>query len=264
MLTRSPQEESLFAAVCAAPDDDAPRLAMADWLAQQDDDEAKAYAQYIRLALAIHADDHETPDFMRAREANALLTDAHKRSWSNGIADRIKTFNYRRGFVAMLRLRASEAVPQLSALVTACPLQHLDLVDDAKAVWSAFLGAPETAQLESLVLSGNRLDDADFAQLCDHANLPRLHWLELEKNPLTMASAERLARATARFPNLRTVIWPQAIESKLADDVEGGWAVGSIPITVDRPPEARTFRAQFGEPDWLSSGPRSASRWRRR
>ena len=73
----------------------------------------------------------------------------------------------------MLRMRASEAVPQLATLVAACPRNTAISSTTRRPFGLRFLR-------ESLVLSCDRLDDADFAQFCDSA------------------------------------IWPQAIESKLA------------------------------------------------
>lgn len=263
MLTADPEEKRLFAAVCAAPPDDAPRRALAAWYAAQSDEECRVYAEYIELALASQAEHVTKPNLTANYRMNDMLTDARKATWSNGVATIAKTYNFHRGFVAMVRLPASVAVPSLTSLVAQCPLEHLDLVADAHDVWDALLAARETQQLESLVVSSNRLDDADFARFCERATMPRLHWLVLDDNPLTMAAAAALAKNTARFPRLSTVIWPSAIAAQLHDETEGGWAQGSVPVTVDRPASATAFRQQFGDLEWLASGPRSANRWRR-
>jgi uncharacterized protein (TIGR02996 family) len=46
-----PEYDALYAAVCAAPDDDTPRLVLADWLDEHDD---PARAAYIRAQVGLH------------------------------------------------------------------------------------------------------------------------------------------------------------------------------------------------------------------
>lgn len=74
--------DALLAAVCAAPDDDLPRLVYADWLDETGDPVNADRAAFIRLQLALEAPDlpadqraamqRETDELLRKREAEWL------------------------------------------------------------------------------------------------------------------------------------------------------------------------------------------------
>lgn len=50
-MANDPEYDALYAAVCAAPDDDTPRLVLADWLDEHDDPHRAAY---MRAAVQLH------------------------------------------------------------------------------------------------------------------------------------------------------------------------------------------------------------------
>jgi uncharacterized protein (TIGR02996 family) len=72
-------EEALLAAIDANPDDDAPRLAHADWLERSDPDRARFIRLQVRLANAFP---EEAPEHDR-REAARLL-EANRERWLAG------------------------------------------------------------------------------------------------------------------------------------------------------------------------------------
>jgi uncharacterized protein (TIGR02996 family) len=80
-------EAAFRAAVRAAPDDDAPRLRFADWLAERGDAASVARAEFIRVQCAaerLPADDPELPRLI-AREQELLS--AHQAQWEAGFHD---------------------------------------------------------------------------------------------------------------------------------------------------------------------------------
>ncbi|MBN9117928.1 MAG: TIGR02996 domain-containing protein [Planctomycetes bacterium] len=71
-MANDPEYDALYAAVCAAPDDDAPRLVLADWLDEHNDPHRAAYIRaQVGLAQARAADPHAAAvfDFFSHRDA---------------------------------------------------------------------------------------------------------------------------------------------------------------------------------------------------
>ena len=63
-MANDPEYAALFAAVCAAPDDDTPRLVLADWLDEHDDPHRAAH---MRAEVQLH----------RLREADFFWSRPH-------------------------------------------------------------------------------------------------------------------------------------------------------------------------------------------
>ncbi len=90
--------DSLYAAVWAAPDDDAPRLVLADFLSERGDPRG----EFISLQLARHANTLDAAGKKREKE----LLKRHKKQWLGPIAPLIQLHNLRfeRGFLVTCQL----------------------------------------------------------------------------------------------------------------------------------------------------------------
>lgn len=239
MITSDPAEAALMAAVCAAPADDAPRLAYADWAERAAGAEGAARAAYIRRTVKLYHQ-HQLDDIA----ALALLTDARKASWSNGVDGLgLLHHDFVRGFVAYV---IADAGPLLASDVAArCPLQYLVVRRGAKDRLAELLAAGWMQDMISFDLANNGLTDGD-AQTIARSDLRGLRWLSLDRNPVTWAAVETLAAATAagQFPELHTLSLPFDIY----DQGEGD-------LVTFRPELGKRLRATYGDLAWLTPRP---------
>jgi uncharacterized protein (TIGR02996 family) len=157
----SPEREALFAALCAAPDDDTPRLVYADWLAENGD---PARGEFIQLqcefSRGLRAGDPFPSDEARMQE----LLDAHGDRWEAELpAVRGVTWSgFWRGFPGVTVASAGT------------------LARNAEAVWAA-------APVESVVIS--KLDPRGAEALAKCPRLDRLRILELRNYSSLRAGA---------------------------------------------------------------------------
>ena len=138
----------LLKAVLAHPDDDAPRLAYAEWIAAAD----PARAEFIRLQL-------------RSDSAASRLLEVNGTRWNATFAPwGARDFVYRRGFVEGVSLTGRSFISLGASLFEATPLREVRLIAVA-FLMAELLACPHLAKLESLNLRGNRIGEADAARL---------------------------------------------------------------------------------------------------
>jgi len=216
-----PEQEALLSAVDASPDEDAPRLALADWLHANGDPE---WAEYIRLSLLINR-----PELSGQRRADAEarhreLFHAGRTRWlagrpaANGLswqfqrglpevlavtrlddfrkhaeaalAHRVRwvAFNYLSDASSLARCRALRLVRRLK-------LWFPGLSDDTLL---ALLRSPNLAPLEALSINHRSLTGEALAHLAGADALTSLRLLEVASdgtNTPTPAHVEALARS---------------------------------------------------------------------
>jgi uncharacterized protein (TIGR02996 family) len=185
----SRQEDALIAAVCAAPEDDTPRLVCADWL---DENGQTERAELIRVEVAIErlpADDPQRRALVwRARE----LHYHHERAFGAGLPRAVQRFtcHFRRGFVARVCGSVAAFLKAGAALVRHFPLEQADLSDLGGRV-ADLAAAPALGSLRGLRLDGN--EDPGAVELLDSPLLGWLAHLDLDCAALDAAGAARLA-----------------------------------------------------------------------
>lgn len=193
---------ALIADACAAPNDDAPRLAIAALLEACGD----ALGAFIRRQVARTAHDarHGRPRPQPSPEERATREAAAAR-WIALVAELAllarpdRRLALVRGMPAHVRLRWSD-LPATELLLTA-PVQHLDLVgvpDDEEL--ARLLAHPWIAGLESLSVRGARLGDRGIARLAG-GKFPALRWLDVSRNEIEERGAEALI-ASVGLPRL--------------------------------------------------------------
>ena len=138
----------LLQAVLAHLDDDAPRLAYAQWIDAAD----SARAEFIRLQL-------------RGDPAALQLLEAHGPRWNAAFAPwGARDFIYRRGFVEGVSLTGRSFISLGASLFEATPLREVRLIAVA-FLMDELMACPHLAKLEALDLRGNRIGEADTARL---------------------------------------------------------------------------------------------------
>lgn len=126
----------LLAAICANPDDDAPRLAFADWCDENGEEErAELVRIQIKIARAIEEDTGYLAWCPRERE----LLNLHRLSWAgdlpfqlhrteyHGETDQGLPWKFRRGFVETIESTASDWLAHGDAILAEHPVTEVRL-----------------------------------------------------------------------------------------------------------------------------------------
>ncbi|MFZ5446105.1 MAG: TIGR02996 domain-containing protein [Myxococcota bacterium] len=202
--------DELLAAILARPDDDGPRLVLADLLLEAGDPRG----EFIQLQCA-----GET-------ERSSELLREHGARWLGELSPEVARVEFSRGFVSSIELLDARALAQVTALAEREPVvsfrvsseRLFDAARFAASAWSSRLtslsferdfgvGALSVEQLGRLLssrhlrrlsclsLRGQRLGDEGLRLLVERApaTLPGLAELRLERDSLTVAAARALS-----------------------------------------------------------------------
>jgi uncharacterized protein (TIGR02996 family) len=185
---------ALLAAVLAAPDDDAPRLAYADAL--EDSDPVRAEFIKIQVTLAVWRRNRATPE---ARTDAVLregeLIRSHGATWGADLRGLVDKWVFIRGFAEWVTLDARAFLTSAPELYRRTPVRHLDLTG-AKPVATQLFASAHLARLASLGLANNALGDAEATALAGSTHLGKLAWLDLSRNAIGQPGLEALAAST--------------------------------------------------------------------
>jgi uncharacterized protein (TIGR02996 family) len=241
-------EDSLFQAILAQPDDDAPRLVYADWLEEHATAPAElAHAEMIRVQcrLALLAADHVDRPALAAREEDLLR--AHWEEWVASVRSTLPFLSHspeslplRRGFLGRTEVGNSfwalpeafqahaatwfqaRLVPRLSINLGASPGRARvgGAMLLAQLAASPYLGLAAAIHFEEV-----SLDDASVQALAAAPYLGCLTLLNLSRNDLTAAGAAALASA----PPLATLTTLDLSNNALSNSGAQALAAGRWP-----------------------------------
>lgn len=179
-------ETEYIRAIVVAPDDDAPRLAYADWLDAHGRSER---AEFIRVQIELARSPHHPEQaLLQARQADLLKS--HERSWApnNSLA---LFFEWRRGFVTVLHPCArgvfggEDSLKILTEFPLAEELEFGFCMTDAE-----FHFMPLLPNLRSFGIGGNvRVTDVSIRRI---GNWQTLHKLRMNGDQITDASLSYL------------------------------------------------------------------------
>lgn len=151
----TPDHDAFFRAICAAPDDDGPRLVYADWLDEQGDAVLSARAEFIRLQCALAADALPDDARLEARVRARGLYETHRVTWF-GAPDRSeRAHRCARGFVKQMAAyvsRYSQTDVSLHGLGAIGRLQ-ITIFASSSGLWRA---REENALVDVLTQLANR------------------------------------------------------------------------------------------------------------
>lgn len=150
--------DALHAAILAAPEDDTPRLVYADWL---DETGQADPAEFIRVQVALA----RRPTLeLQARE-RALLA-LHEDEWlapyqmPGGPLRGGAHGQFRRGFIEIVWMTATDFRHRAEALFLGCPLRELRLTRTTELDLGKLMEYPLLSRLAGLDLSDRKLGDA--------------------------------------------------------------------------------------------------------
>jgi len=215
-----------LAAIADVPDDDLPRLALADFLDERGEAER---AEFIRLQLALHPlPEAQKPAEWLRREKQLLAR--YRTAWM--IPGLRGHQIFRRGFVECLWTTAERLLAMPGHLGAYAPVRELRIVNAASAIgplatlpdldrieildlrnsslgaagrMRSFFRTAKLGRLRSLRLYMNILDSDDLLELADSPVAPQLKELDVSGNPFGVPGIEALA-AEKSFAGLETLI----------------------------------------------------------
>jgi uncharacterized protein (TIGR02996 family) len=199
--------DAFLDAALEAPDDDAPRLILADWLEDHGQTER---ADFIRAQLALAQSSPGSPERLELRAHARALLEEHGSAWAGPLPRLVEAYEFRRGLVEWARLSSRRLLRYGDQIFRLAPLRHLTLSIE-RGQGPAVAGCGHLARLEALDLFLVNAEDAEAVLGSPH--LGNLRSLRLRGGANALAGAHSLARLEALDIG----------SNNLGDD--GAWAV---------------------------------------
>jgi uncharacterized protein (TIGR02996 family) len=187
--------EPFLQRIRAYPDDDAPRLILADWLEEQGGESA-ARAQFIRVQIALAGLKSSDPRRDGLIAAERALLEQHHQQWEAPFRRLATGLIFRRGFVEELNVDARDFVRHAHDLFAAGPIRHLHLLNLGGHL-PEVLASPYIGRLRALTILASRIGPSLGQALGEAANLGGLRALFLQINQLGDTGISHLARSMA-------------------------------------------------------------------
>lgn len=201
-------ERKLLKAVLAAPDEDAPRLTYADWLAVNGQparaELIRVQIELARLEAAAEPDADSAPEETQLYGRAEELLDEH--AWHLGLR-RIPGIEwgggphhgFERGFMARVNPDGAAAFcDRMGKAFAVAPVVEAHFSGSDDAALTAIAGSPHLARLRRLRVIYGKVGDVGAAALADSPHATRLDSLNLFACKVGPAGAAALARS----PNL--------------------------------------------------------------
>jgi uncharacterized protein (TIGR02996 family) len=217
----------LLRAALDDPEDDAPRLVLADWLDEHGQPER---AEFIRVQCSLArlaAGEPRRPDLLR-READLLAV--HERDWLGDLYDRVVRWRFRRGFVEEVEVEPGRFFAEGAGLFERAPVRHVRFCADGgrlpdDSTLRTLAASPLLARLRGVKIP--RLDDGLTAHgvraLAASPHAASLRALALPNFPgLTDLGLDGLgpegARVLAEAPHLGGVTSLELAGNRIGDE----------------------------------------------
>ncbi len=236
-------EAALIKAVIENPDDDAPRLAYADWCDQRGDPRGRFIR--VQLELAPIEYDQEKENRWPLKYESMALLEKHGHEWMPSQHPHIIKCKMHRGFVAGIDITATSFLNHFADMSALYPIQYvdvLDLVPHARAV----LTSPHLRRLTSLGVHDGDITDDDLKAFSQSPFVANLWWLDLSDNHITQEGVEALITS----PFLKKLGFV-ALDTNPCNPVETA-SFGEEVLAYKHMPEAgRKLIERFGPIKWL-------------
>jgi uncharacterized protein (TIGR02996 family) len=212
----TPQDHDFIRQILASPEDDAPRLAYADWLEQQGE---RDRAEFIHCQIeAARLPPHDSRREQVATRADALLQ-AHQAEWEAlppEVKEIVRVCCFERGFPVWARCRINDfsvdIAPYFPHLWQVAPVTQLEMYDlNAAACWEedpdfneewlraenyeALANMLQLAHIRTLSVGECAIQDRHLKPLLASPHLTNLRELNLSANRLGDAGARVVAES---------------------------------------------------------------------
>ncbi len=197
----STKEQRLYDAVLAAPDDDGPRHAYAEYIRPYD----AARAELITLQLARSATQRTTryrDGLPTTRERRLLQDDSEQ--WSRTLLRYARRVEYHRGFVGSISIDPFLFLEYGEWLFANAPLCDVRFVmaESVPFPMADLINSPLLERLTGVSIT-HCLDDGSVIRLAGSPYLKNCMWLDLSHNILSFAAFDAIARS----PSLRQLLF---------------------------------------------------------
>lgn len=257
MARKAPPSDGdlLLRAVFEHPEDDAPRLAYADWLDESGGEPERAALIRVQCELArLPPDDPRAAELTRAEEK---LLRGRKLRWRASLP-RLRGVvwgDFSRGFVDSVVLKSTfdlwrysarivDAIPLYAVTVKPSPLYGREM--------TGFARIKALGQVSVLKLAGLQMTDVRLGQVLESPFLARLSVLDLSLNHIGDGGAHRLGACQA-LPNLNVLnLWG----NRIADTGAQAFAASELTQRLEhldltanglRPETVEALRAALGD-----------------
>jgi uncharacterized protein (TIGR02996 family) len=177
------------------PDDDTPRLVLADWLQEHGDPEEAARGEMLRIQVLLHQLSASDPRREALRRRQSDLLREHLDHWVGPLMEHA-TWRFERGFLHLVA-RASKILSREAAALTTpevCAWVETLKLEDLRAGHFPYLvRSPFLPHVHTLDLSDNYLDGKRLKLLALSPNVSGLKTLLLEGNRLRSSGPRVLA-----------------------------------------------------------------------
>lgn len=197
------EREALYAAVCAQPDEDTPRLALADWLDEHGSKGDVPRARFIRVQIGMTQHEEQSPSWRKlyAEERKLLTTLTRARALVGAHLEKrvVGGVWYERGFLADIRVYAKRFLAEAERFFADDPIQTVrfaKLTAKQGSVPPAVLfRTPHLAHVRRLDVSNAGLGTDGLCALADAPHAGGVRELVLQENPVTAEGLSRLVSA---------------------------------------------------------------------
>lgn len=199
------------------PDDDTPRLVMADWLEEHGDEVAQDRARFIRLQLERAKLSEHHPRAWQLRGQERALLRTHRAAWLGRLEKMTSKVVFHRGFPDEIVLGVAMLAKNAEALFTLTPVRHLQVlrVSQSKLTMTDLARLDGLKRLRGLCLRNSGLSDDRLEELFTTLDLPHLEALDLTGTGVSYLALRALVkRSPARLRSLYLAgsapLWPFA------------------------------------------------------
>jgi uncharacterized protein (TIGR02996 family) len=236
-------EAALLKAVIEQPDDDAPRLAYADWCDRRRDPRGRFIR--VQLELAKVEFDLESPKRQQLEDESMTLLEDHGLEWMPNKHPHVFKWKMHRGFVAGITVTATSFLHYFSELSALYPIQFVTVQDLAHRARTV-LTSPHLRMLSSLSVTRGGITDDDLRAFSQSPFVANLWWLDLSDNQIGQEGVEALI--TSPFLRKLGFVW---LEGNACDPIEIASFDQGCLVYKNMPKDGRELEARFGPIKWL-------------
>ncbi len=256
MVTVAATWKELHAAALREPDEDAPRLALADYYRKQDPE----LGRFIELQLQIGAlrRARGAPNYKTDHECDRLLK-KHGARWCQTIAKYTRNQYFDRGMVAQVSIDPHMFLEYGDWLLVNAPIRSVFFTAAKEGAFplEELLASELITRFDAIALVGLGLTNGDVEAIAASPRVHRLLDLSLSDNPLSLPAFEAIAAsphlrsllAVVRNSDARLYAYSPAAEYAITDrDNRHGHAIWDY---RDLPPDGVALEAKHGYLPWL-------------
>jgi len=192
----STAEQELLAAIIANPDDDAPRLVLADWLSQQ----GEPRGELIVVACTLTHDDVPIGVRRQLLKRHEALLREHGARWLNELGLKPSEGHFVRGMVEAVEAPAKTLLPRIDQLFACTPVRALRVIDVVEKQLRAIAFSTHLPRLRSLAFENLQ---SKLTPLLETEGLRSLRALRIGQGRVVDGDLRGLLGASCQLRELR-------------------------------------------------------------